>query len=104
MARSTQELLAGVSALVLGSMIAWVDTRPNWDDSGVTAGALLLSAAIATALGLRWWASALLVAFPIVLLEHRSAGWGVLLILAFAIAGSALGAVFRSMSGSPRAY
>jgi hypothetical protein len=102
--RATQELLAGVSALVLGSMIAFMDTRPNWDDTGVTAGALLLSAAIAAALGLRWWASALLVSFPIVLLEHRSAGWGVLLILAFAVAGSALGAVFRSMHGSQRAH
>jgi hypothetical protein len=101
-AHSTQELLAGVTALVLGSVVAWVDTRPNWDDTGVTAGALVLSAAVAVALGLRWWASALLVAFPIVLLEHRIAGWGVFLIPVCTIAGSALGSVFRGMSGTPR--
>jgi hypothetical protein len=103
MAPSTQTLLTGACALVLGSMIAWVDSRPNWDDTGVTAGALLLSAAVAPALGLRWWVSALLVAFPIVLLEHRSAGWAILLILAFTITGSALGAAFRGMSNSQRA-
>ena len=103
MSPSVQTLLAGAAALVLGSMVAWVDTRPNWDDTGVTAGALLLSAAVAAALGLRWWVSALLVALPIALLEHQSMGWGILLILAFTIAGSALGTAFRVMTHSRRA-
>jgi hypothetical protein len=103
MGRSPQTLLIGVSALVFGSMVAWVDMRPKWDDTGVTAGALLLSAALASALGLRWWASALLVALPIVLLEHQSAGWGIVLILAFTIAGAALGAAFRLVTVRRRA-
>jgi hypothetical protein len=49
--------------------IAWVDTRPSWDDTGVTVGALLLAAGFATGAGLRWWAAALLVAAPIFVAE-----------------------------------
>jgi hypothetical protein len=33
------------AALAVGAAIAYVDSRPTWDDTGVTAGTLLLSAA-----------------------------------------------------------
>ena len=33
------------AALAIGAAIAYVDSRPTWDDTGVTAGTLLLSAA-----------------------------------------------------------
>jgi len=33
------------AALAIGAMIAYVDSRPTWDDTGITAGALLLSSA-----------------------------------------------------------
>lgn len=82
-------LMAGAFALAAGSAIAWVDTRPNWDDTGVTVGALLLAAGLAAVLGLRWWVAALLVGCPIVLLEHRSAGWGILVALTFTTTCSA---------------
>jgi hypothetical protein len=88
-------LLAESLAVAVGCGIAWVDTRPNWDDAGVTAGVLLLGGGLAAVLGLRWWLAALLVACPIVLAEHRSAGWSILLMLGFAAAGSALGAALR---------
>jgi hypothetical protein len=32
-------------ALILGALIAWVDSRPTWDDTGITAGVLLLISA-----------------------------------------------------------
>ena len=34
-----------VAALAIGGVIAYVDARPTWDDTGITAGSLLLSAA-----------------------------------------------------------
>src|SRR5579872_5778671 len=33
-------------ALVLGLSIGWMDSRPHWDDTGITAGSLLLSAGL----------------------------------------------------------
>jgi hypothetical protein len=33
------------AALAIGATIAYVDSRPTWDDTGITAGTLLLSAA-----------------------------------------------------------
>jgi hypothetical protein len=30
----------------MGALIDWVDSRPHWDDSGITAGILFLSAAL----------------------------------------------------------
>jgi len=90
-------VLTGALALVVGCCIAWMDTRPGWDDTGVTAGALLLGGALAAALGLRWWVAALLVAGPIVLAEGQDAGWALLLMIGFPTAGSALGAALRGV-------
>ena len=33
-------------ALGLGGLLTYVDTRPTWDDTGVTAAALLVTAAL----------------------------------------------------------
>jgi uncharacterized membrane protein len=33
-------------AIALGLAIAWVDSRPHWDDTGITAGCLFLAAAL----------------------------------------------------------
>jgi hypothetical protein len=40
-----------VVALILGVMITYVDSRPTWDDAGVTAGALLLLSGVFGFLG-----------------------------------------------------
>lgn len=32
-----------ILSTLAGLGIAWVDSRPNWDDTGITAGAILLS-------------------------------------------------------------
>jgi len=55
-------VVIGTLALAVGCGIAWVDTRPTWDDAGVTAGALLVGGGLAAVLGLRWWLATLLVA------------------------------------------
>jgi hypothetical protein len=35
-----------VLAVITGICIAWIDSRPNWDDTGITAGLIFSSAAI----------------------------------------------------------
>jgi hypothetical protein len=40
-------------AILTGLFIAFVDSRPTWDDTGITAGALLLSSGLLTLLGYR---------------------------------------------------
>ena len=42
-----------VVAVLLGLFIAFVDSRPGWDDTGITAGAMLLSSGLLTLLGYR---------------------------------------------------
>jgi hypothetical protein len=49
-------------AAVVGLAIAYVDSRPTWNDTGVTAGALLVAAFLISAAAGRWpWLWALLV-------------------------------------------
>ena len=40
-------------AVVTGIFIAFIDSRPTWDDTGITAGAMLLSSSLFTLLGYR---------------------------------------------------
>ncbi len=87
--------LAGTFALVAGCAIAFMDTRPAWDDTGVTAGALLVASGLAALGGVRWWLAAMLVAGPLLAVEIRSLGWGAVLVFAFALAGAGIGAVAR---------
>ena len=47
-----QKLLFAL-AILTGLLIAFVDSRPTWDDTGITAGALLLSSGLFTLLGYR---------------------------------------------------
>ena len=93
--RSSGDAIVAVFALVVGLSIAWVDTRPTWDDAGITAGSLLLTAGFAAAAGVRWWGAALLVAAPTIVAEASGVGPGVLVALAFTAAGSLLGTAWR---------
>lgn len=47
-----QKILLAV-AVLMGLLIAFVDSRPAWDDTGITVGALLLSSGLLTLLGYR---------------------------------------------------
>jgi len=93
------------AALAAGLLIAWVDTRPGWDDAGVTVFALFLSAGI---IGLfvrrRAWLFGLAVGIWISL-------WGTLasrdplflVLLAFPTAGVHAGWALRKLAGRPSA-
>jgi hypothetical protein len=87
-------LLAAVACAV-GLAIAYVDSRPTWDDTGVTAGALFAAGAAFGYLGRsRAWLWALLIGVWIPVLEFRGpAGGAALLALVFAFAGAACGSL-----------
>ncbi len=90
-------------AVVVGLGIAWVDSRPTWDDTGITAGVVLLaSAAFGFVAPRRPWLWALAVGGMIPLLGIlRGGNFGSLLALVVALAGAYGGAlVHRAMYGT----
>jgi hypothetical protein len=91
-----------VVALGLGLAITYVDSRPNWDDTGITAGAILLSCAVLGALGPKqpWlWALAVGIWIPLFGIA-RAQNFGSLLALAVAFAGAYAGMALRKISAS----
>jgi hypothetical protein len=82
--------LASLMALVAGLAIAWMDTRPRWDDTGITAGAVALAAALTSASGAKPWLVVLLVAGPLVIAEIGG-GIAMLAVAAIAAFGAAVG-------------
>jgi hypothetical protein len=78
--------LAVVGALASGVAIGLADSRPTWDDTGVTAFALLAAAGLLSyAAPRRAWLVALLVGVPTPLLERENKG--AFAALAFAAVG-----------------
>lgn len=88
-----------VLAVAFGLLIAWVDSRPGWDDTGVTVGTVLLAAAFFAALKPRrpWlWALAVGVWVPIFEIV-QGGSYGSLIALAVALIGAYLGAFARKI-------
>jgi hypothetical protein len=88
--RSGMTLLAGLA-------IAWVDSRPNWDDTGISAGLVLITAAVATFTGVKPWLTALCVAGPLIIVGLSRGNAGSLLALLFALAGAYGAALTRRL-------
>jgi hypothetical protein len=84
-------------ALCLGAVIWYVDSRPSWDDTGVTAAAIFVCCAALGAVGPShpWlWALGVGLWIPV----HgivASRNFGSLLALAFAFAGAYAGMAIR---------
>jgi hypothetical protein len=88
-------------ATILGLAIAYIDSRPTWDDTGITAGAVLLTAGILGALGPeRPWLWALCVGgfIPVFGIMHGW-NWGSLLALGIALVGAYGGMLVRRAAG-----
>ncbi len=87
----------GVIALGIGAAIAALDSRPGWDDAGITAGLLVFGAAIVAAVaGRRPWLWTLLVGAPLPCVEIPSSGSAApLAAVLFAAVGSSLGILVR---------
>jgi hypothetical protein len=84
-------------ALALGGLVTYVDTRPTWDDTGVTAAALLV---ISGGLGFlgpkRPWLWALAVGVWIPLLGVRTQNYAAMLALVVAFVGAYGGMAIRT--------
>jgi hypothetical protein len=89
-----------VAAVAIGLLIAWVDSRPTWDDSGITAGAILLGTAFFAFVDpARAWLGAIAVGVwvpAIGIAMHRN--YGSLLALGVALLGAALGVIGRKVA------
>jgi hypothetical protein len=79
-----------------------LDSRPGWDDTGVTAALLLLAAALIAAIdGHRPWSWALLVGLPLPVIELTGSGSvASIAALLFAAIGAGIGWGVRRASGS----
>ena len=92
----------GILAVVCGLLIAWVDSRPSWDDTGVTVGAVFLAAAFFAALLPRhpWlWGLAIGAWIPVFgIFQNHS--YGSLVALAVALLGAYVGAFARKALAS----
>jgi len=78
-----------IVAVIVGLLITYLDSRPNWDDAGITAFSLLLSAAI---LGLfverRAWLYGLAIGVWIPVIQiFETHDFKLVLVLIFPIAG-----------------
>jgi hypothetical protein len=97
----TERLLLPLSAAG-GIAVAWIDSRPHWDDTGVTVGLLVL---LAAACGMRaprraWrWGLAVGIWIPLHAIVARG-DFLMLIVLAFPLAGAWAGAAARRMGGS----
>ena len=95
-----------VAALLAGVAIGFVDSRPTWDDTGVTAVSLLLAAGVLAATRPRlWWLAGLLVGLPVLGFNYLAHGrFDSAIAIAFALAGAGAGAwlgrrIGRAMAG-----
>lgn len=95
---SRDVLLTGTLALAIGTAIGYVDSRPTWDDTGVTAATLLLtSAALSAARPRSAWVVGILLALPLVLFHLLHAeGFGSVIAMALPPVGAAIGWGVRS--------
>ena len=89
-------LITGIAA-VTGMVITWIDSRPNWDDTGITVGLILVSSLIFGLLARRKpWLIALAVGLWIPLQGiFKSQDFGLLIALIPAFIGAFVGYSLR---------
>ncbi|MDQ2853984.1 MAG: hypothetical protein M3R32_03905 [Chloroflexota bacterium] len=85
--------ILGIGAVVIGLAIGYVDSRPTWDDTGITVALVLLTAGMVAGMsGRRPWLWALLVGAWVPLFEITgAAGAASLAALAVAAVGAFAG-------------
>jgi hypothetical protein len=95
---SAIEKLLVLIAIVIGHLFAYIDSRPNFDDTGVLAVSVAIVSAILSYLYPRrpWlWALAVGIWIPLHNTIH-SGNFGSILALVFALAGAYIGAGIRN--------
>ena len=104
--RSSERLgrfvIAGI-ALAIGIAIGFVDSRTTWDDAGITAGALLIAAAVLAAVRPKsWWVSGLLVGAPVPIFNYLlHDNMQAIAALAFSLVGAGVGAGIGRAARAP---
>ena len=94
-----------VVALALGGLVTWVDSRPGWDDTGVTVATLLLLSGVLGFAGPRrpWlWAVALGAWIPLLGIT-RTQNYATLVALVVTFVGAYGGMAVRSWLAPARA-
>jgi hypothetical protein len=91
-------ILILLGSLFAGFLIAWIDARPGWDDTGITAGLIVLVSALFGYINpTRPWIWALTVSSWIPLHAILLKGdFKMLLVTLFGFAGAYLGAAVRN--------
>lgn len=75
MTLSRAEILGIAAGILIGCAIGYIDSRPTWDDTGITVGAIVLSAALLSAIApQRALFVALAVGLPVVVLNVLASG------------------------------
>lgn len=89
-------------AVFCGAAITYVDSRPNWDDTGITALAIFVTCGVlAFTSPHRWWLWAIAVGIWIPLFEIiRTQNFAAILALVVAFIGAFLGMLVRSVMSS----
>lgn len=80
-------------AIGIGCAVGFVDSRPNWDDTGVTVGLLVLTALVLACIRPRVaWVSGLAVSVPVVLFNAITrGGFGSLVGVAISMVSAGIG-------------
>ena len=93
-------LLPGVG-LLAGFAIGYVDSRPTWDDAGVTAGAVFISAALLAAASPRLgWVTGVAVGIPVLALNAvLRSNYGSAVAVIIALAGAGVGILLGKALG-----
>ena len=88
-------------ALGLGAAITWIDTRPTWDDTGITAAMIFVAtASLGFANPSRAWLYALAVAVWIPAIGVLHSNHAALMALLVGFVGAYAGAAARRLIGS----
>jgi hypothetical protein len=99
--------LAVAVALAIGIAIGYVDSRPTWDDTGITAGSVFLAAAILSAVRPRAaWLVGLAAGAPVLVFNVVLSGnFGSAVAIAIGLVGALVGFLVgkaAGLGGAPR--
>lgn len=91
-----------VAAVAVGLGIAYLDSRPSWDDAGITACSMLIAAAVFGLIAPRrpWrWALAIGIWIPLYALARAAtpASFAMIVVLVFPLAGAYVGMGVRRL-------
>ena len=91
-----------VLGFLSGVGIGYMDSRPTWDDTGITVGGILLAAAVLGAADPRvFWIAGLAVGIPVLGMNvYVGGGYAAAVAALIAVAAAGVGAAVRRFVGS----